>query len=44
MPTLVELEAVARGAAPAPLDGGDVRRLRAARAVVENMVSSEMPV
>lgn len=44
MPTLVELEAVARGAAPAPLDGGDRQRLRAARAVVENMVSAEMPV
>jgi histidine ammonia-lyase len=44
MPTLVELEAVARGAAPRPLDGGDRRRMGAARAVVETAVDSEVPV
>ncbi len=44
MPTLVELEAVARGAAPPPLDGGDRRRMGAARAVVETAVDSEVPV
>jgi histidine ammonia-lyase len=35
MPTLEELEAVARGAAPAPLDAGDRERIAAGRAVVE---------
>jgi histidine ammonia-lyase len=44
MPTLVELEAVARGAAPPPLDNGDRRRMGAARAVVEAAVDSEVPV
>jgi histidine ammonia-lyase len=44
MPTLVELEAVARGAAPPPLDNGDRRRMGAARAVIEAAVDSEVPV
>ncbi len=44
MPTLVELEAVARGAAAPPLDSVDRERMAAARAVVENAVNSEMPV
>jgi histidine ammonia-lyase len=35
MPTLEELEAVARGAAPAPLDTGDRERIAVGRAVVE---------
>jgi histidine ammonia-lyase len=35
MPTLEQLEAVARGAAPAPLDGADRERIAAGRAVVE---------
>ena len=35
MPTLDELEAVARGAAPAPLDPADRERIAAGRAVVE---------
>jgi len=35
MPTLDELEAVARGAAPAPLDAADRERIAAGRAVVE---------
>lgn len=40
MPTLEELEAVARGAAPAPLDGGDRERIAAARRVVEAALAS----
>jgi histidine ammonia-lyase len=40
----VELEAVARGAAPPPLDNGDRRRMGAARAVIEAAVDSEVPV
>lgn len=40
MPTLEELEAVARGAAPAPLDGGDRERIAAARRVVEAALTS----
>ena len=44
MPTLAELEAVARGAPPPPLDGADRRRIGAARAVVEAAVASEAPV
>ena len=40
MPTLEELEAVARGAAPAPLDGADRERIAAARAVVEAALES----
>ena len=35
MPSLEELEAVARGAAPAPLDAADRERIAAGRAVVE---------
>jgi histidine ammonia-lyase len=35
MPTLHELEAVARGASPPPLDAGDRARIAAGRAVVE---------
>jgi histidine ammonia-lyase len=44
MPTLVELEAVARGAPPPPLDSADRKRIGAARAVVEAAVASEQPV
>jgi histidine ammonia-lyase len=44
MPTLVELEAVARGAAAPPLDDSDRERMGAARAVVEAAVASELPV
>ena len=40
MPTLQELEAVARGAAPAPLDGTDRERIAAGRAVVEQALKS----
>ena len=40
MPTLAELEAVARGAAPAPLDAADRERIAAGRAVVEDAVRS----
>ena len=40
MPTLEELEAVARGGAPAPLDAGDRERIGAARAVVEAALES----
>ena len=36
MPTLAELEAVARGAAPPPLDAADRERIAAGRAVVED--------
>ena len=39
MPTLEELEAVARGGAPAPLDAADRERIAAARAVVENALT-----
>src|SRR4051794_40444229 len=35
MPTLYELEAIARGGDPQPLDDGDRRRIAAGRAVVE---------
>ena len=35
MPSLQELEAVARGAAPPPLDDADRERIAAGRAVVE---------
>jgi histidine ammonia-lyase len=44
MPTLGELEAVARGAAAPPLDRADRERMDAARAVVETAVDSEVPV
>ena len=44
MPTLAEVEAVARGAAPPPLGGIDRERIDAARAVVEAAVSSGEPV
>jgi histidine ammonia-lyase len=44
MPTLAELEAVARGAAAPPLDSADRERIGRARAVVEAAVASEMPV
>ena len=40
MPTLDELEAVALGAAPPPLDDGDRARLAAARGVVEDALAS----
>src|SRR3954447_371197 len=40
MPTLEELEAVARGAAPPPLDDGDRARIAAARGVVEDALRS----
>ena len=44
MPTLAELEAVARGGPPPPLDSADRKRIGAARAVVEAAVASEKPV
>ena len=40
MPTLEHLEAVARGAAPAPLDAADRDRIAAGRAVVEAAVET----
>jgi histidine ammonia-lyase len=40
VPTLEELEAVARGAVPAPLDGPDRERIAAARAVIEAALES----
>ena len=40
MPTLEELEAVARGAAAAPLGGADRERIAAGRAVVETALES----
>jgi histidine ammonia-lyase len=40
MPTLEELEAVARGAGPRPLDAGDRERIAAARRVVEAALES----
>src|SRR5215468_9028194 len=40
MPTLEELERVARGASPAPLTGDDRARIDAARAVVEDALGS----
>jgi histidine ammonia-lyase len=44
MPTLAELESVARGAPPPPLDTGDRARIAAARAVIEAALRSERPV
>ena len=44
MPTLAELEAVARGASPPPLDNADRERIGAARAVIEDAVASELSV
>jgi histidine ammonia-lyase len=44
MPTLSEVEAVARGAAPPPLDAADRERIEGARAVVEAAIASERPV
>jgi histidine ammonia-lyase len=44
MPTLAELEAVARGGPPPPLDSADRKRIGAARAVVEAAMASEKPV
>ena len=40
MPTLAELEAVARGGAPAPLEPADRERIAAGRAVVEEAVAT----
>jgi histidine ammonia-lyase len=40
VPTLQELEAVARGASPPPLDRGDRERIAAGRAVVESAVGA----
>ena len=40
VPTLEELEAVARGAAPAPLDAADLERIAAGRAVVERALET----
>jgi histidine ammonia-lyase len=40
MPTLEELEAVARGAAPRPLDADDRARIAAGRAVVERALAN----
>ena len=39
-PTLEQLEAVARGAGPAPLDGADRERIAGGRAVVESALES----
>jgi histidine ammonia-lyase len=44
MPTLAELESVARGAPPPPLDSDDRARIEAARAVIEAAVASDQPV
>ncbi len=44
MPTLEELEAVARGAAAPPLDAADRERIAAGRAVVEAALESGTPV
>ena len=44
MPTLAELEAVARGAPPQRLGDADRERIAAARAVVEAAVDSEAVV
>jgi histidine ammonia-lyase len=44
MPTLEELERVARGAPPAPLTGDDRARIAAARAVVEEALASDEAV
>jgi histidine ammonia-lyase len=44
MPTLVEVEAVARGASPPPLGPADRARIAAARAVVETAVDSNAAV
>jgi histidine ammonia-lyase len=44
MTTLAELEAVAHGAPPPPLDGADRERIGAARAVVDAAVASEATV
>ena len=44
MPTLAELEAVARGASPPRLDDADRDRIGAARAVVDAAVDSEAVV
>jgi histidine ammonia-lyase len=44
VPTLEELEAVARGAAPPPLDAADRARIATGRAVVEAAVASGEPV
>jgi histidine ammonia-lyase len=40
MPTLEELEAVARGAAPPPVDADDLERIAAGRAVVEHALET----
>jgi histidine ammonia-lyase len=40
VPTLEQLEAVARGAAPPPLDAGDRERIAASRAVVERALET----
>jgi histidine ammonia-lyase len=44
MPTLTELEAVARGAAPPPLTSDDRERIAAGRAVVEQAVAAGTPI
>jgi histidine ammonia-lyase len=44
MPTLEQLEAVARGGAPGPLDAGDRERIAAGRAVVEEALRSDRVV
>jgi histidine ammonia-lyase len=44
MPTLEQLEAVARGGAPEPLDAGDRERIAAGRAVVEEALRSDRVV
>jgi histidine ammonia-lyase len=44
VPTLAELEAVAHGAAPPPLDASDRERIAAGRAVVEAALAGAEPV
>jgi histidine ammonia-lyase len=44
MPTLAELESVARGAPPPPLDSDDRARISAGRAVIEAALRSDRPV
>jgi histidine ammonia-lyase len=44
VPTLEELEAVARGAEPPPLDAADLERIAAGRAVVERALETGEPV
>ena len=44
MPSLIELETVARGAAPSPIDADERARVERGRATVERLVASGDPV